>query len=306
MTLPGDAPPSFWTPRILGPFALVALIWGSTWLVIKDQIGSVPASWSVTWRFTVAAAGVLVLALARRESLRLDRRGHRLAMLLGLLQFVCNFQFVYRAEQHITSGIVAVLFALLLVPNALFARIFLGQPLTRGFLAGSAIAIAGIALLLLHEVRTAPVGDEALLGVLFAFCGILSASSANVLQASETARTRPMLAVLFWAMAWGVAIDAAFAWTVYGPPRIDMRPGYLLGIAYLGVMGSVVTFPLYFQLVRELGPGRAAYNGVLVPVVAMLLSTLFEGYRWSALAVAGAVLAIAGLIVALRARNPSR
>jgi len=266
----------------------------------------VPASWSVTWRFTVAAAGVLMLALARRESLRLDRRGHRLAMLLGLLQFVCNFQFVYRAEQHITSGIVAVLFALLLVPNALFARIFLGQPLTRGFLAGSAIAIAGIALLLLHEVRTAPVGDEALLGVLFAFCGILSASSANVLQASEAARTRPMLAVLFWAMAWGVAIDATFAWTVYGPPRIDMRPGYLLGIAYLGVMGSVVTFPLYFQLVRELGPGRAAYNGVLVPVVAMLLSTLFEGYRWSALAVAGAVLAIAGLIVALRARSPSR
>jgi len=306
VTLPGEAPPSFWTPRILGPFALVALIWGSTWLVIKDQIGSVPASWSVTWRFTVAAAGVLMLALARRESLRLDRRGHRLAMLLGLLQFVCNFQFVYRAEQHITSGIVAVLFALLLVPNALFARIFLGQPLTRGFLAGSAIAIAGIALLLLHEVRTAPVGDEALLGVLFAFCGILSASSANVLQASEAARTRPMLAVLFWAMAWGVAIDATFAWTVYGPPRIDMRPGYLLGIAYLGVMGSVVTFPLYFQLVRELGPGRAAYNGVLVPVVAMLLSTLFEGYRWSALAVAGAVLAIAGLIVALRARSPSR
>lgn len=306
MTAPGDAPLSFWNPRILGPFALVALIWGSTWLVIKDQIGSVPASWSVTWRFAVAAVGVLVLALARGESPRLDRRGHRLAILLGLLQFVCNFQFVYRAEQHITSGIVAVLFALLLVPNALFARLFLGQPLTRGFLAGSAIAIAGIALLLLHEVRTAPVGDEALLGVLLTFCGILSASSANVLQASETARTRPMLAVLFWAMVWGVALDAAFAWTVYGPPQIDTRPGYLLGIAYLGVMGSVVTFPLYFQLVRELGPGRAAYNGVVVPVVAMLLSTLFEGYRWSALAIAGSVLAMAGLLVALRARNPSR
>lgn len=306
MTSHAGGPASFWSPRILGPFALVALIWGSTWLVIKDQIGSVPASWSVTWRFAVAAVGVLLLALARRESLRLDRRGHQLAVLMGLLQFVCNFQFVYRAEQHITSGIVAVLFALLLVPNALFARLFLGQPLTRGFLAGSAIAIAGIALLLLHEVRTAPVGNAALLGVLFTFCGILSASSANVLQASEAARTRPMLALLFWAMVWGVAIDALFAWMVYGPPQIDMRPGYLLGIAYLGVMGSVVTFPLYFQLVRELGPGRAAYNGVVVPVVAMLLSTLFEGYRWSSLAVAGAVLAMAGLIVALRARNPSR
>ncbi|KAJ8136943.1 hypothetical protein OY671_009844, partial [Metschnikowia pulcherrima] len=191
--------------------------------VIKDQIGSVPASWSVTWRFAVAAVGVSSSASARRESSRSDRRGHQLAVSMGSLQFVCNFQFVYRAEQHITSGIVAVSFASSSVPNALFARSFSGQPSTRGFLAGSAIALAGIPSLSSHEVRTAPVGNAASSGVSFTFCGISSASSANVSQASEAARTRPMSASSFWAMVWGVAIDASFAWMVYGPPQIDMR-----------------------------------------------------------------------------------
>lgn len=301
---PGTAP--FWSARILVPFVLIALVWGSTWLVIKDQVGTVPPSWSVTWRFALATVGMFALALARREPLRLDGRGQALAAGIGLLQFTLNFQFVYRAEQHITSGIVAVLFALLLVPNAVLGKLILKQPLSRGFLIGSAIAMAGIALLLAHEVRLAPQGGQVLLGVALTGCGLLSASGANILQATEAARTRPMLSVLAWAMLWGTLTDAAVAWTLSGPPQFETRPAYLLGIGYLALIGSVVTFPLYFQLVRALGPGRAAYNGVAVPVIAMLLSTAFEGYRWSLLAAGGAALAMAGLVVALRARSPSR
>ena len=86
-------------------FVLVSLVWGSTWLVIKGQIGAVPASWAVTWRFALAAAGMFALALVRRERLRLDPASIRLAALIGVLQFCANFQFVYRAEQYITSGL---------------------------------------------------------------------------------------------------------------------------------------------------------------------------------------------------------
>src|SRR3569832_776788 len=111
---------------VLIPFGIVTLIWGSTWLVIRDQVSSVPPSWSVCYRILVAGTGKVVLALVRRETFALDARGWRFAALLGLSQFCLNFIFVYRAEEHITSGIVAVVFALLLVPNALFARIFLG------------------------------------------------------------------------------------------------------------------------------------------------------------------------------------
>jgi drug/metabolite transporter (DMT)-like permease len=107
-------------------------------------------------------------------------------------------------------------------------------------------------------------------------------------------------------MLIGACVDAVIAWFLSGPPRFDWNLGYAGGVAYLAIIGSVVTFPMYNGLLRALGPGRASYNGVLVPVVAMLLSTLFEGYHWSLLAGSGAALAMIGLVVALRARSPSR
>ncbi|MET0251954.1 MAG: EamA family transporter [Novosphingobium sp.] len=296
---------SFRDPRILVPFVLVVLIWGSTWLVIRDQVGTVAPSWSVTWRFALAAAAMFALAAWRGERLTLGGTGQVLAAALGVLQFTLNFQFVYRAEQFLTSGIVAVLYALLMVPNALLARLVLGQRITARFAFGSAIALVGIALLLVHEARLAPSGGRVGLGVALTAAGILSASAANVLQATGPMRALPMLPVLAWAMTWGTAVDAAAAWAMAGPPQLEWRAGYLAGTAYLALIGSVVTFPLYFHLIRVLGPGRAAYNGVAVPVVAMLLSTLFEGYRWSALAIGGGVVALGGLVVALKARSPS-
>ncbi|MCW1382393.1 EamA family transporter [Novosphingobium sp. KCTC 2891] len=303
MSQPADHP---WTPRTIAGFALITLVWGSTWLVIKDQIGTVPPSWSVVWRFALAGTAMFVLAALRGEKLALGRAGQRLALLIGVLQFCLNFQFVYRAERFLTSGIVAVLFALLLVPNSLLARAFLGQRITRGFVAGSAIALAGIALLLLHEYRLAPPGGQVPLGVALTLAGLISASGANVLQASAEARRHSPVALLAWAMLWGTLADVAVAWALHGPPQFEMRTGYFGGIAYLALLGSVLTFPIYSRLLRDLGPGRAAYSSVIIPVVAMLLSTLFEGYAWSLLAAAGSALAMLGLVVALKARSPSR
>ena len=103
-------------------------------------------------------------------------------------------------------------------------------------------------------------------------------------------------------MLWGAFFNAAWAWFSAGPPVFDPRPAYLGGVLYLSIVGSVITFPLYFHLIREIGPGKAAYTGVLIPVIAMLLSTVFEGYVWTPLAIGGALLATAGLIIAMRPR----
>lgn len=289
--------------RIAFDFILVTLIWGSTWLVIKDQIAEVPPTWTVTWRFALASLGMVALAAARRESLRLPGPAMGLAAVIGVLQFCGNFQFVYRAEAYLTSGIVAVLFALLMVPNAVFSRIFLGTQAGPRFLAGSVVAIGGIALLLAHEYRLAPPGGSVAAGLLLTAGALLCASGANVLQASALARSLPIVPQIAWAMVFGTLANAALALATEGAPVIDPRPSYLAGIAYLGIIGSVLTFPLYFGLIRQLGAGPAAYNGVAVPVVAMALSTLFEGYRWSGLAAGGAVLAIAGLLIALSGRK---
>ena len=292
---------------MLIPFAVVTLIWSSTWIVIRDQLGTVPPSWSVTYRFLVAAAVLGAWAAAKRESFRLDARGLRFAALLGVAQFTLNFNFVYRAEGFITSGVVAVVFALLLVPNAILSRVFLGQRMGRQLLAGSAVAVGGVALLFLHEIRTDPHGPaRALTGIGFTLLGVLSASSANVMQASAAAKRYPMLSTTAVAMLIGALVDGAYAFATVGAPVFDPRWSYTAGIVYLGVFASAIAFPLYFGVLRAIGPAKAAYSSVIVPVIAMLLSTAFEDYRWSLLAGAGAALAGIGLVIALTARRPSR
>ncbi len=299
-------PPSFASPRILIPFILVTLIWGSTWIVIRDQIAVVPPSWSVTYRFLLAGIVMLCVALFTGASLRIGRAGHSFALAMGVAQFVLNFNFVYRAEHYITSGLVAVVFALLFLPNAILSRLFIGERMTGRFVLGSAIAVVGIALLFVNEARSDPGGQRATLaGIGLTFLGVLSASVANVMQATERARSLPMASMLGWSMIWGSLMNAAFAWVTVGPPVVEMRLGYFAGIAYLGVFASAIAFSLYFRTIRDIGPAKAAYSSVTIPVIAMGFSTVFEGYRWSGLAIAGSVVALSGMVVALSARKPA-
>ena len=131
-----DEEPGFLTPRVWIPFMVTSLIWGSTWFVIRDQLGTVPTTWSVTYRFIMAAIGMFILALVLRQPLKIDRPMVCCTVLLGLLQFGINFNFVYTAEHYVTSGLVAVVLALLIVPNALLAKYWLGRPISGAFRVG--------------------------------------------------------------------------------------------------------------------------------------------------------------------------
>lgn len=293
--------------RVIAPFIIVTLIWGSTWLIIRDQLGVVPPGWSVTYRFGVASLAMFAYAALTRTSLRIERAAVPLALLVGLTQFVFNFNLVYLAEAHITSGLCAVLFALLIVPNAVLGRIFLKQELSRPFLLGSLVAMIGIGLLFAHELRLDGADDGAVLrGIGLTLLAVLCASIANVAQGTGRAGTIPVAALVAWSMAVGTVADAVWAWTVSGPPVLDLRPGYIAGVLYLGLLASALAFLLYYRIIREIGAARAAYSSVLIPVLAMALSTVFEGYRWSLMAALGGVLTLVGLAVALSARKPSR
>jgi drug/metabolite transporter (DMT)-like permease len=288
------------------PFWTCTLIWGTTWIVILGQLGTVPPSWSVTYRFLVAGAVMFAYAAFTGAPLRIGREGQIFAAIFGIAQFVLNFNFVYRAEAYVTSGLVAVIFALLIVPNTLFARMFLGTRPSGRFYVGAAIAMAGIGLLFLKEYREAAKGSDAvLLGIGLTMVGVLSASVANVMQATKRAAALPMASLLAWGMLWGTLFDAIFAWVTVGPPVIEPTLPYIGGVVYLGVAASAIAFMAYFSVIRMIGPGPAAYSSVIVPVIAMGISTLFEGYRWTLLAGAGGALAMAGLVIALTARKPS-
>lgn len=290
--------------RVLIPFALVTLIWGSTWLAIHSQFGAVSTQWSVAYRFAVGALSMFVVAVAMKLPLRVRLSDHALAAALSLVIFVINYNCVYASEQHITSGLVAVIFSLLVPLNAVLARIFLKQELSRPFLMGSAVAMLGVVLLFLHEWRAVDRNPhEVTLGIGLALIAVFFASLGNVFQGSPRARQVPMATLLAWAMGWGAVLDAAVAWVRTGPPTFDLRLSYIAGLLYLGVIASAVAFTLYFNLIRRIGAARGGYVNVMIPVIAMGFSTVFESYRWSVEAVLGGLLVIAGLVVAMRARG---
>jgi drug/metabolite transporter (DMT)-like permease len=282
------------------PFVIFTAIWGSTWIVIRGQLGVVPPPWSVAYRFVIAAAAMAVVAAWKGQSLRLGARGALAVIFLGFTQFCVNFNAVYLAERHITSGVVATVFALLLIPSSLLAWAFLGQRPSARFAWSSLVAVAGILLLFAHELAEHGASSAQIAGgVALTLVGMVGASAANVFQARPDIRRFPLLALIAWSMAAGAAIDAIVAFVLSGPPVFDPRPVYWAGLLYLGLPASVLTFALYYPVVRKIGPGKAAYSSVIVPIIAMGFSTWLEDYRWTPLAIAGALLALGGMAGAL-------
>lgn len=282
------------------PFIIFTAIWGSTWIVIRSQLGVVPPQWSVTYRFTIAALAMAAIAVWKGESLRIGAKGLLAAAFLGFTQFCVNFNAVYLAERHITSGVVATVFALLLIPASLMGWAWLGHRPSRRFAWGSLFAVSGIVLLFVHELRQHPADTgQIAAGIGITLVGMIGASIANVVQARPEIRRFALYALLAWSMAAGALIDGVIALAMTGPPIFDHRPAYWLGVVYLALFASVLTFSLYYPVVRRIGPAKASYSSVIVPIIAMSFSTWLEDYRWTGLALAGALLAVGGMAAAL-------
>ncbi|WP_458389266.1 DMT family transporter [Sphingomonas sp. F9_3S_D5_B_2] len=281
-------------------FIIFTAIWGSTWIVIRGQLGVVPPQWSVTYRFIIAAVAMAAVAMVKGDSLRLGRRAVLAALVLGFCQFCINFNAVYLAERHITSGVVATVFALLLIPATLLGWAWLGHRPTMRFLWSSLVAVAGIVLLFVHEINEHAASAGAVLaGIGLTLVGMIGASIANVLQARPEMRRYPLFGLLAWSMAAGALIDALVALVLSGPPVFDPRPAYWAGVLYLALAASVLTFSLYYPVVRKIGPAKAAYSSVIVPIIAMGFSTWLEHYLWTPTTIAGAILALGGMAGAL-------
>jgi drug/metabolite transporter (DMT)-like permease len=284
-------------------FFLPSLIWGTTWLAIKFQLGVVAPEVSVGWRFALASLLLLAWCAVRGVPLRFTLRDHGRLALLGLLLFGLNYVLVYRSEQHLTSGLVAVVFAFLVFWNLLGARVLFGTPAPREVVIGAALGVGGVALLFWPELASFRPGARQGLGIALAAVATVIASAGNLY--SQRLFSTGVGVVPGTALSMGYAALAVLAYCVATgvPFAFDPRPGYVLSLAYLALFGSVIAFVSFLTLLRRIGAGRSGYTAAVIPAVAMLASTLFEGYRWSAAAVAGMALVLAGTVLVLRAKQ---
>ena len=284
----------------LSLYLLTVLIWGTTWLALKWQLGVVEIPVSIVYRFGLAALVLFGLLLLSRKLQVMNRRGHLICLAQGLCLFCVNFMCFLTASQWIPSGLVAVVFSTATLWNALNARVFFGQKVARNVLLGGGLGLLGLGLLFWPELVGHTASPETLLGLGLALLGTLCFSAGNMLSSlQQKAGLRP-LTTNAWGMAYGASMLALYCVVQGIPFEMEWNTRYIGSLLYLVIPGSVIGFPAYRTLGGRRGPERAAYCTVLFPVVALNVSALFEGYQWSAPTLAGLVLVMLGNVLVFR------
>jgi len=282
----------------LSLYAVTVLIWGTTWIAIKWQLGVIPPPVSIAWRFWIAALVLFALLLIMRRPIWPPRAAWRFLIAQGVALFCLNFLCFYYAEQVVPSGLVAVVFSIAPLLNSINGRLFMGRPLQPTVIAGALLGLVGIVCLFVPQMA-GHLGDHTVwLGLAIAFLGTLCFSTGSLLSSRMQTMGLHPLVTNSWAMLIGASVLTVGSALAGYSFAIEPHMRYLGALAYLAIFGSVVGFTAYLMLVGRLGPERAAYCTVLFPIVALAASTVFEGYQWSALAMVGLVLVVAGNLVA--------
>lgn len=282
---------------------ICTLAWGTTWFAITKQLGVVDPVISVIYRFALAAALLFAWCALRRETLRLNASQHMAALGIGFFTFTINYAVVYWAEERVTSAVVAVIFAALAFVNLVTFRIVFGQRAPLLAWAAAVLGVVGVGLLSWEEIASSQFGARALTGLGLTFLGVVSSAIGNVYARRGELAGAGVAASTGWAMAYGAGILAIFAVVSGKTWAFEFTVPYVVSLAHLAVIGSVVAFLLYYNLARRSGYALASYISALTPPVAMVVSAYFESKSWGMLALGGVALVLAGQVLLMRARR---
>ena len=214
-----------------------------------------------------------------------------------------NYNLIYWAERIVVSGLVAVVYSTIVFMTPIGMRVAFGVPLRLRHFAAATLGVAGVALLFLPELEVAGRGGGTAFGIALVLAAAVACAAGNLIAVRNHDAGIPTIPATAWTMAYGTLFAALVAFADGAQWTFDARPRYVLSLVYLAVFGSVVAFVTYFTLLKRVGAGPSSYIAVATPVLALIVSTLFEGYRWTPLAVVGVVLAALGNWHALRAAH---
>ena len=281
-------------------YSMVVFGWSTSWLPLKWQLGVVAPEVSLLWRFMIAATVMFVISIYLRQSLMFHWRTHLRLALLGLCIFSTNFAFFYHGGKGVASGLLAVVFSSASLVNVLMIAV-LGRSRPRiVHLLAAMVGLTGVVCLFWPELQ---LSNTALTSLALCLIGTLFFCTGNMVSAACQKRGIPIFASASWGMLYGACYLALFSFISNHEFIIEPTAKYVLGLVWLALVSSVMTFAAYLSLIGRIGPSRAGYATVIFPVFALLISTVFESYTWSSLAFIGLGLVIFGNVIMLRARS---
>ncbi|MEJ6476505.1 DMT family transporter [Pseudoalteromonas piscicida] len=284
-------------------YTITVLIWGSTWLAIEYQLGSINEFVSLFYRFGLAAICMWAFVLYKRLPMRFCRRDHGFFVLLALCNFGANYLFLYWAQAHLTSAMASIAFSLLLVVNIVNTKLFFAKPIAKRIYFGASLGTLGIVSLFWHDLVAFDLQSEAFMGLSLALLGTVVASLGNMVSVRNSNQQIDVMAGNAWGMLYSAIMLATYiAFSEH--QFVNQAPAsYWWSLIYLSVFGTVIAFGCYFSLLKNIGPEKASYLIVLFPFVAVALSTLFEGFEWQQNTFIGFILVILGNAIVLTPLN---
>lgn len=291
-------------------FVIACLIWGSTFFAITLQLGDVAPAVSVVYRFALASAVLFAWCAARGDRLLLPWRTQRWMFLQGCATFGLSYICTYTSEQYLVSGLVAVLFVLMVFWNPLLNRLAFGTPVSRRTWSAGVVALCGVVLLFYQSIHGAWIevrgggSGHFLLGLVLAFTATIASSVGNVVVIKVREQSSNVLLTMAWSMLWGTVLVTL--WVLASGQSFSMpsTARYWGGLLYLSLFGSVIAFAAYFTLIHRIGSDKAVYIGVVTPVISVLLSIQLEHFRPGAMEWAGMVLCLSSVAWALQSDSP--
>ena len=280
-------------------FLIPALIWGSTWFIITFQLGEVDPLVSVSYRFFIGGSILWVYALVRKLPLRFSWQQHLRALQQGVLLFGINYWLVYISEQTLTSGLVAVAFSSIVFFNIVFGALFFKAKINKRVVFGALLGLLGTVLIYKAEFATFQVSSEYLIAVVFALSSVIFASLGNITSAINQKNGMPVIQTVAYGMIYGALSMGIVAIVLDKPFVIDTSFEYLASLAYLSIFGSIIAFTTYLTLIGRIGADKAAYTIVFVPIIAIIISAVFESYPIDRYVILGMLLIIIANVVAL-------
>ena len=284
-------------------FISTLLCWSPTWYLIKFQFGVVDPLISIFYRFLIASAIVFIFLILFKKKLLFNLNQHLWFLLLGVTLFSLNYIFFYLANTYLISGIVTIAFSTILIMNILGERIYFNIKSSKQTLLAAGFGIIGILIIFEKELLNFKVEDKTHIGIILSFIATFWASTGNLIHQKNFKDKIPFVQSIAYGMLYGSIFTLIVAKFRKAELLFDYSFSYIASLLYLAVIGSVVAFYLYLKLLESIGSARAGYMGVVMPIIALIISTIFEGLQWSNNLIFGLPVLIFGCVLILNQKS---
>ncbi len=280
-------------------YAITVLIWGTTWIAISLQNGSVDTVTSVFYRFALAGMCLFFILFFAGKLQRMKPKDHLWCLLQGACLFCFNFICFYTASRYMTSGLISIIFSIAIFFNAINNRVFWKVSPNKSIYAAGLLGVIGLVLLFWQELSHANASKELFIGIGLSTLGTYLFSLGNMISVRHSKHGVSTLTGNAYGMNYGAILLLFIIAMTHTPLSWDSNPEYVYSLLYLAIPGSVIGFTTYLSLVRRIGANQAAYTTVLFPVIALAISSVYENYTWGLLNSSGLVIVLLGNAVAL-------